>query len=1038
MRAISLKMTAFGPYHHTQHINFEELGEETIFLITGPTGAGKTTIFDAICYALYGKASGSDRDQDSLRSHFANTDLPTEIEFIFAIRDKTYKVVRNPKQLKHKERGEGFTEDPARAELYDLTEDRLLSSKIKDVNEVLEEKLGLDYEQFRKMIMIPQGEFRRLISENSKEREEILQKIFRTYFYDRITEELKKQSKELRGWIEQLDWQMEQEASKIEWAEDEREEELGIEQTLEKLTLKIDNQQKQFIEQQEKLQMEKEKNTKAQEAFYEAKQRKAQFDEYEQVKQTEQELLQKKDEMERAKDKYNLALKADGLRVFEEQVEKRNQEWKEAAEKEKQQKEKQENLESQFLKMKEEYDKEEKNEAERNKLKEWVKEHQQYLPKVQAYAERMEQKQKLQERMKAEQLKRTEDQQEVQNVQFLIEKLEKQTEAHGEQTKRLYEVDAVYKSWLERITRLQELTREHGELVKLRRSFSSVKKEFESKQTEFQELKDRIKQEEMKQQHQLALSLALQLREGESCPVCGSTHHPAPANQSTAEHDTVTNELEKLIEKQDQLEKQLQAIQKEYVDAKSDGQAKRQIVEQYAKQLDLTLDEISKENLSQWLQQTGQEAEKEKKNYDNIQDSLKEIEKAKKERDDKQKVLQKLQQKIEEGQKEFDEMNRQIITMDTQIHTFEQDIPSAILDMSLSELEKKIHVEKSRYEQWLKHWEVTKQSYERIKDDRKQSEATLKQLQSFSEEAKKRYEEQLQTFQSKLQENRFNDRETYQNCLLAEGDKERLRDELETYETKKAHTKERKQVLEKLLKDQTYPDMDKLGQELAHQEELVEQYRVRIQEVQMYIKHHEAISNQIREFFAKQQNYAKQYYDIAELADLARGENHLKLSFERYVLSSFLDEILMQANLRLDQMTEHRYHLQRSGQVAKRGAQSGLDLEVMDHHTGQLRSVKTLSGGEGFKTALSLALGLADVVQAHAGGVQLDTLFIDEGFGTLDEVSLAQAIDCLKGLQQSNRVLGIISHVPQLKEEIHAKLQITTSPEGSKVEFQFH
>ncbi|QDP40399.1 AAA family ATPase [Radiobacillus deserti] len=143
MRALSLKMTAFGPYHHTQHINFEELGDETIFLITGPTGAGKTTIFDAICYALYGKASGSDRDQDTLRSHFASSDLPTEIEFTFSIRDETYKVVRSPKQSKRKERGEGFTEDPARAELYDIAENRLLSSKIKDVNELLEEKLGL-------------------------------------------------------------------------------------------------------------------------------------------------------------------------------------------------------------------------------------------------------------------------------------------------------------------------------------------------------------------------------------------------------------------------------------------------------------------------------------------------------------------------------------------------------------------------------------------------------------------------------------------------------------------------------------------------------------------------------------------------------------------------------------------------------------------------------------------------------------------------------------------------------------------------------
>src|SRR5690606_15485041 len=147
------------------------------------------------------------------------------------------------------------------------------------------------------------------------------------------------------------------------------------------------------------------------------------------------------------------------------------------------------------------------------------------------------------------------------------------------------------------------------------------------------------------------------------------------------------------------------------------------------------------------------------------------------------------------------------------------------------------------------------------------------------------------------------------------------------------------------------------------------------------------VVNKIREL-------EEDYYIVGSLADLSSGNNALRLSFERYVLASFLDEILIQANIRLDRMTDHRYHFIRSGEVAKRGAQSGLDLEVMDHHTGITRSVRTLSGGEGFKAALSLALGLADVVQAHAGGVQLDTLFIDEGFGTLDEISLQQAIDC--------------------------------------------
>ncbi|QDP40398.1 SbcC/MukB-like Walker B domain-containing protein [Radiobacillus deserti] len=888
-----------------------------------------------------------------------------------------------------------------------------------------------------KMIMIPQGEFRRLISENSKEREEILQKIFHTYFYDRITEELKKQSKELRNWIEQIEWQLEQEAAKIEWEEPDQEEEPSMERTLERLMESVEKKQNLLIEQQDKFQLEKKTYTELQETFYQAKQRKTQFDEYEQVKQTEQLLLNKKEEMDRTKNTYNLALKAHHLRVFEDQVKQRKHEWNDIVEREKHQMKRQEQVEARFTQVKKEYEEEKNKEADRQKLHDWIKQHQQYLPKLQTYTERKKYKQALQQKIGFLKQKQVKNQAEITHLKENIETLEQRTDAHHEQTKKLYEIDIVYKNWLERITKLKELIHENKQLHQLRSSFSNVKKEYEATQLELQSIKLQIKQEEQRQQYELAYSLALQLQDSEPCPVCGSTHHPSPASVSSKQHDKGKN-IEQLVEQQNRLELQLQQIQEKFVNAKSDGQAKRQVVEQYCKQLTVQMEDVTEKQLRTWLEEAEQLAQQEKLNYEQVQQFIKEIEKAKKEREDKQIILQQLHEKTEKEKKELEEYNQQDVAVRTQLQAIEQDLPATILNSSASQLEETIRREQSRYEKWVKHWEEIKQVYEELDNERNQVEATLKELQNFIDEAKNRYETQLQSFLTKVKESGFEDRETYHASLLDEDKMEKLRMELEDYETKKSHITERKLELETLLRDQTYPNLEKLEQEMTAQEQVVEQYRHKLQEIQLFIKQHESISIQLQDLLAKQQNYAKQYYDIAELADLARGENHLKLSFERYVLSSFLDEILMQANLRLDQMTEHRYHLQRSDQVAKRGAQSGLDLEVMDHHTGQVRSVKTLSGGEGFKTALSLALGLADVVQAHAGGVQLDTLFIDEGFGTLDEVSLAQAIDCLKGLQQSNRVLGIISHVPQLKEEIHAKLQISTSPEGSKVAFQFH
>ena len=220
--------------------------------------------------------------------------------------------------------------------------------------------------------------------------------------------------------------------------------------------------------------------------------------------------------------------------------------------------------------------------------------------------------------------------------------------------------------------------------------------------------------------------------------------------------------------------------------------------------------------------------------------------------------------------------------------------------------------------------------------------------------------------------------------------------------------------------------MNELTVEMEHQVKV-------LQNIQLKIEHHKRVKTRLVELLNEKKELEADYFDVGELAKLARGDNPLRLSFERYVLSSFLDEILFQANIRLDQMTEHRYQLKRSDKTAKRGAQSGLDIEVIDYYTGMERSVKTLSGGEGFKAALSLALGMADVVQAHSGGVELDTLFIDERFGTLDELSLEQALQCLSDLQKGNRMLGIISHVSKLKEEIKAQLQIESSHTGSKV-----
>ncbi|KHE71645.1 AAA family ATPase, partial [Halobacillus sp. BBL2006] len=373
MRALSLTMNAFGPYRVKQTIDFSTLGEESIFLITGPTGAGKTTIFDAMCFALYGRASGSDRDQDSMRSHFADPEDTTFVDFQFELRGKAYRIVRMPKQMRKKERGEGWKEDPARAELYMEHSDgeKLIASKIKEVNDYIEEILSLDYEQFRKMIMIPQGEFRKLISENSKEREEILQRIFKTQFYSELTDYFKSQSKSLEKEIEQFQWKMNQEIHKIQWGIDSNEDiDNADPEHIIKLLEKRLSEQKQLVDVEED--HLKDLNNQAeqyQNSYHEAKQLQENFDELEKVQVEETRLTKQKYDIQVLKEELTWGKAAAQVYPYEKQWLERERELEEQKETLKEKRELRKQKAEEFEKIKEIYTQEEAKEDKRQSLK---------------------------------------------------------------------------------------------------------------------------------------------------------------------------------------------------------------------------------------------------------------------------------------------------------------------------------------------------------------------------------------------------------------------------------------------------------------------------------------------------------------------------------------------------------------------------------------------------------------------------------------------------------------------------------------------
>ncbi|WP_404452785.1 AAA family ATPase [Virgibacillus necropolis] len=1035
MRAISLSVKAFGPYWDQQTIDFNELGGESIFLITGPTGSGKTTIFDAICYALYGRASGSDRDQDSLRSHFATMDDQTEVQFHFALNQKEYIVARSPKQYKKKERGDGYTDDPPKAILYEIKdgEKTLLYSRIKEVNETLESKLGFDYEQFRKMILIPQGEFRKLISENSKEREAVLQKIFHTYFYERMADQLKTEARTLKDKIAFIEQAIQQELSKIEWTNTVPEDADTIPFILEKLTNEIAethkldaNEDKKRVKQQQVVQQ-------MQQALQDAKMLEEKFVQKEKLEQEQKELKQSEASIKETKEKLKAATSASKVSPFEEQMKARKKEWTDEQNGLQKQQDLVAALQSKYEAISESYNHQLQQEDVRDQFKETISKEKQQLEYVNLYVKLHKETMEITKERNELNKQLTNTQKNIENIDRDIEKTDAILQNEQEVTKQYYDVKEKCEKATFIIKQLTRFDNENKKLLKLRTNYKQIETTFQQKQKELSSLKEEYRKLDEAQKKEYAVVLAGQLDYDKPCPVCGSHEHPSKA--TTHEHSVDTTLMKATEQKLDQHERAVEDFQKTYIESKSEGQSQRLLVDKLEEEIREKVFDFDKDNIAltfnDWKKKDKQFHEKRDALYKQIEEfqAIKTNKSALKVR------REKVKQTFDQFSKDHQNTHDKLLKYESKIEELKNNIPDHVTDPTKFQME--ISKKEQEYNKWVNAWEKLKKDYQDTRESIQKEKTILEERQKTAIRANENFIKQENLFKRQVESCGFTSIEQYQFASLTEGEILNLEETVQRYEKRCEEIAYTLKTLMHEIQDKTRPEIEKLENELHLKQKELDQISEKLQLLRIKINNDEQIHKAVSTQLGDQQKLENDFYTIGDLADLAQGNNSLRLSFERYVLASFLDEIILQANLRLDRMSNHRYQLIRSGQVAKRGAQSGLDLEVLDHHTGQQRSVKTLSGGEGFKAALSLALGLADVVQTHAGGVQLDTLFIDEGFGTLDEESLQQAIDCLKDLQQSNRLLGIISHVPHLKSEIHAKLQISPSHSGSKFGFQF-
>ncbi|TKC18784.1 AAA family ATPase [Robertmurraya kyonggiensis] len=1041
MRPIKLKMQAFGPYAGTEVIDFSSLGNRTMFVISGKTGAGKTTIFDGISYAIYGKASGEDRNGPELRSQFASDDLNTEVSLQFSLRGKSYFIKRSPQQERKKERGDGYRIVGATAELYQYDEhgeQQLLAANVRDVEEKIKEIMLIDSNQFRQILMIPQGEFRKLLTSDSKEKEAILQRLFHTEIYKRVEDKLKEEATALKKSVEK---QMEDRNLLIRKITALYNEELqeylanGSENDVLIFPL-LEDEIDQMKEQLEVVSKEVNDKTKDKELLsqklYDAETILKQMQSRDELAARKIELEGQKDQVAMKERVIELANKAAILAKQDELCHRLNNE-KKALLKDA------ENREARIAELKvllqqreEAWLKEKDREGERKAAQETIHSLNQIKEEVKSFALLEQEVLKLENELK--QLKQQQSSEE-ERVKLLDAKLKilQEEKSSLEKTELLL---------IENERKLEKLETELTLLMKYEQQLERYKENsslletkkgiFGQAQARLEDAKLLVTELENRWLHGQAANLASQLHDGESCPVCGSIAHPNPATGSGAELPN-EDDLKAAKAQVVSLEREKTTAETAFLDSQSRTNALQDAIEELLSDIVKVRNDFSKEMVEPLKNQlldkrmtTKQEQVRLSENKQKLEKITQELEDVEKQKESIINMVVKLTETVNEASITFTENK-------TKLEGLKVRIPEELRDYR--QFEDKLMAAVRKQDLLQQQFELANREFQVTKERFASEESGLLTVRKHAEDKEKELNVEREAFVTQMKEQGFSDYKQFDAAKKSAGEIQQLENEIRAYGEELRSVSDRYQELSAALKDVQVPDMEGLKLALQKVQEQITTLNNTYTNLLIKKRDNDEIRDSILRINDEMKNLEERYKLVGELYDIARGQNASKITFERYVLAAFLDDILLEANDRLLKMTSGRYSMHRKKDRAKGNAQSGLELLVFDQYTGQERHVKTLSGGESFKAALSLALGLADVVQNYAGGVSLETMFIDEGFGTLDPESLDQAIEALIDIQSSGRLVGIISHVPELRERIDARLIVTATQVGSTTEF---
>lgn len=1040
-------MTAFGPYAKNEEIDFTILNDKNIFLITGPTGAGKTTIFDGISYAIYGEASGEDRDGESLRSQFADVDTLTSVELEFELKGTKYYIKRIPKQEKRKSRGEGTTEQKTDAEMKIIHSDEQVKviSGVSNVNDKINEIMGINYAQFKQIMMIPQGEFRKLLVSESKDREKILQKIFGTEAYKLVEIKLNDRAREIKNIIKDLNNKQSENISTIQFDNNTLLMEL-IENENRNVT-EIVTSLESFIEKDIEKRSSLEKSAKEslneleenQKKIFEAKENNKKFEEKEELEKIKAKLEDRQPIMDLEKERLTKARKASQIDAVEENYIERH---KDLIVKKRELELNLSSIETaskDLIKAEEALKLENSKEEEKIKLLEYTSVLKGYREKVKIFEDENTSLNLIELQLKDVNNKKIEKKQLIEKVKENIEILSNKLEVVRQASSDYIKLNAELEKTNQIYNKISVLHSENKKLISFRNEYLKYKKEVNENKKLYEECEKKFRDMEQIFRDGQAGVLALGLNTGDPCPVCGSTHHPKLAK---LEHDVPTeDELKKYKKLLEETKNKFDKSDESFRETDIKGRSLLSITNRLKEELNLLIEEnileLSKDDLTDFINNRLLE-------FESLKEKLYiEVKKLDKEKNQEEAILKSLNEKktlLQAEEKKLEKLNDEYAQKLAEVERKKGILNQLMIEIpenlrSERALKKVIEDSESRYDFMCKALKAAQNLYNECKLQYEklltENEGLIKSLNEA--------EASLKEAESKLNEevikSGFKNLEDYKASKLNEEEVEKLNKKINEFSEELRSVKDRYEKSLKDLEGLSIIDVSTLlekDKNIRDQMEVLEKEKA---ELHAKITRNKSSLLRINELSEQIKEKEKEYSIIGDLAEVAKGNNTERMTFERYVLAAFFDEIIEKANLRLGKMTEYRYELDRIKEKGKGLTQSGLELQVFDNYTGKYRHVKTLSGGESFKASLALALGLADVVQCYAGGISIDTIFIDEGFGTLDPESLDNAIQCLIDLQNYGRLVGIISHVPELKERIDSRLEIIPSAEGSITKF---